>query len=89
MNDAAYTMRSQPVRPTMIRMNPTLPTATFTVWPIRRIRRAVVPLWNCAPNTFRTGPGATARSSNSGIVPATTHRVSALYRLSSWSRSPR
>jgi len=88
-NETEYTARSHTVRPTITRMNPTLPVATFTSWPIRRIRRGVLPVSKCAPNNWRAGPGATASSRTNGIVPATIHRVSAWYKPFSLSRSPR
>ena len=72
----------------MIRMNPTLPTATLTACPMSRMRSAVVPDWNRPPKILSTGPGTTANSRSSGNVPATTQRVRALYRLSRRCRSP-
>ena len=43
-NEAAYTTRSHPVLPTMIRTNPAAPTLTFTVWPISRTRSHAAPV---------------------------------------------
>ena len=66
------------MRPTMMRMNPTLPTATLISWPISRIRSAVVPEAKFPPKISRIGPGTTSISSRIGIVPAIVQRVSAL-----------
>jgi hypothetical protein len=86
-SDPAYTRRSQPVLPTMIRTNPTLPVAMLISCPAARSRRAVSPPENSEPKTRSTSSGATAMRRKIGIVAAMVQRVRFLKSLSSFSVS--
>ncbi len=77
-NDPMYTSRSQPVRPTMMRMNPTVPTITGTINPMIRIRSAERPEMNSSPYTRMMVPGRMASARRIGIVMARPHRVTFL-----------
>ena len=81
--------RSHPVRPAMIRMNPTVPTMTGTIIPMIRIRSASAPARNSFPKIRSVSSGRIPSTRSTGIVAASVHRVTFLYRRSSCSRSPR
>ena len=77
-NDPMYTSRSHPVRPTMIRMNPTVPTTTGKINPMIRIRSAERPATKASPYTRMIVPGRMASASRMGTVVASPHRVTFL-----------